>query len=395
MLEQETLARVRLTVRKDRGTGILEVPLLVSSWAGRPCYGRMGRIVGSLRPLAIIATSLVLIGLSCGKRPDRQQVVLYCSVDQAVAEPIVAEFERQSGIRVLARYDTEASKTVGLVQRIRAEAQAPMADVFWSGEVFHTIRLAREGLLTPYRGAGILPLHLSPCSPSESQGRDALATLADPNGYWHGFALRARVIGYNTNKVPEQEAPGSLEDVLDEKWKGRLVMASPAFGTTGGDVASWFAHYGPDRAREILQRLKDNEVRIVSGNSTAVRMVATGQADICFTDTDDIHAGRRNGWPVAMRFLDQGGDGVLAIPNTAAMVKGGPNPGSARVLMRFLLSEELERLLVQSDSHNSPVHAEVAQEYPQYAIPRPLSVDYRRVADFLPAAIEAVGEILP
>jgi len=342
--------------------------------------GPVGPILASRSLAAIVSIGLVLIGLSCEERPDRRQAVLYCSVDQAIAEPIVAEFERLSGIEVLARYDTEASKTVGLVQRIRAEAPAPTVDVFWSGEVFHTIRLAREVLLAPYHSDVTV---------------NWPTPFADPNGYWYGFGLRGRVIGYNTNKVSEREAPGSLEEVLDVKWEGRLVMASPAFGTTGGDVASWFAHYGPDRAREILQRLKDNDVRTVSGNSTAVRMVATGQADICFTDTDDIHAGRRNGWPVAMRFLDQGGDGVLAIPNTAALIKGGPNPENAKVLMHFLLGEELERLLVQSDSHNSPTHATVAQEYPQYAIPRPLRVDYGRVADFLPVAIEAAGEILP
>lgn len=309
----------------------------------------------------------------------RQEVVLYCSVDQAVAEPIIAAFEKQTGIKVLARYDTEASKTVGLVQRIRAEAGSPTADVFWSGEVFHTIRLAREGLLAPYR---LPPVESSP------------AGLADPKGLWYGFALRARVIGYNTNKASAQEAPKSLEDVLDAKWKGRLAMASPAFGTTGGDVASWFAHYGPQRAKEILQRLRDNEVRIVSGNSTAVRMVATGQADICFTDTDDVYAGQRNGWPVAMNFLDQNGKGALAIPNTAAMIKGGPHAETAAMLMQFLLSEELERLLAESDSHNSPVRASVAQRYPQYAIPRSLDLDYGRIADFLPVAIKAAEEIL-
>jgi len=321
---------------------------------------------------------LLLAGLSCKDRSGRQEVVLYCSVDQAIAEPVIAAFETQSGIKVLARYDTEASKTVGLVQRIRAEASSPTADVFWSGEVFHTIRLAREGLLTPYR--------------SEST-RDWPAGLADPNGLWYGFALRARVIGYNTNKVSAQEAPKSLEDVLDAKWKGRLVMASPEFGTTGGDVASWFAHYGPQRAKEILQRLKDNQVRLVSGNSTAVRMVATGQADLCFTDTDDIYAGQRNGWPVAMNLLDQNGKGVLAIPNTAAMVKGGPHPEVAGKLMQFLLGEEIERLLVESDSHNSPVHVPVAQKHPEYAIPLALNLDYGRIADFLPMAIESAGEI--
>jgi iron(III) transport system substrate-binding protein len=327
--------------------------------------------------LIVFLMAAALVGSSCRDRAGRSEVVLYCSVDQTVAEPIVAEFEKQSGIRVRARYDTEASKTVGLVQRIRAEAGAPAADVFWSGEVFHTVRLAREGRLAPY------------CS-----ALDWPTSFADPNGNWYGFALRARVIGYNTNKVAAQEAPKSLEEVLDAKWKGRLVMASPAFGTTGGDVASWFAHYGPDRAREILQGLKDNDVRIVPGNSTAVRLIATGQADLCFTDTDDIYAGQRNGWPVAMSYLDQGGDGVLVIPNTAALLRGGPHAEAAQSLMRFLLSEDLERRLARSDSHNSPVHPAAAREYRQYAIPKPLTIDYGRVADFLPTAIATAREIL-
>ncbi len=313
----------------------------------------------------IVLLAVTLIGFSCRDRSDRPQVVLYCSVDQEVAEPIVAAFEKQSGIKVLAKYDTEADKTVGLAQRMRAEAAAPAADVFWSGEVFHTIRLAREGLLTPYRGMGFQPdqgMHRGEGNarmpagetPSHEAGKMPAPRLPIRTGYWYGFALRGRVIGYNTNRVPAAEAPKSLENALDAKWKGRLVMASPEFGTTGGDVASWFAHYGPDRAEEILRRLKDNGVRLVSGNSIAVRMVATGQADICFTDTDDIYAGQRNGWPVAMNYLDQGGDGVLTIPNTAALIKGGPHPENARVLMQFLLSPELERMLVESDSHNSP-----------------------------------------
>ena len=328
---------------------------------------------------AVFLVGVVLAGASCEDRGSRREVVLYCSVDQAIAEPIIAEFEKQSGIKVLARYDTEASKTVGLVQSIRAQAGAPTADVFWSSEVFHTIRLAREGLLSPYRSGATT---------------DWPAGFADPNGCWYGFALRGRVIGYNTNRLSPAEAPQSLEEVLDAKWKGRLVMASPAFGTTGGDVASWFAHYGADRAREILRQLHANDVRIVSGNSTAVRMIATGQADICFTDTDDIYAGQRNGWPVAMNFLDQGADGVLAIPNTAAMIRGGPHPKAAGTLMDFLLSEKLERLLVETDSHNSPIHPTVASDHPQYAIRNALPVDYGDVADCLPMAIESAKEIL-
>ena len=332
--------------------------------------------------LFIIFTALFsLFLLSCRKSSGHKvrEVVLYCSVDQAVAEPIIAEFEKQTGIKVLSRFDTEAGKTGGLVQRIRAEAASPAADVFWSSEIFHTIRLARESLLAPYNSAGT----------KNWPGR-----FADPNSRWYGFALRARVIAYNTNRVRPNDAPRCLEDVLDSKWKGRMVMATPEFGTTGGDVASWFAHYGFGRARQILEALGANKIRLVPGNSTAVRMVATGQADICFTDTDDVYAAGANGWPVAMNYLDQGGDGALVIPNTAAVIKDAAHPNEAKELMDFLLSEQLEQMLVRSDSHNFPIRSALAEKFKLYAVPKSLDVDYEKVADQLSIAIQTAREIL-
>jgi len=307
------------------------------------------------------------------------EVVVYCSVDQDGAEPILKEFERTSGIRVLARYDTESEKTVGLVEKIRAEAARPVADVFWSGEVFHTILLARQGLLEGYKS-------------------DATAAwpagLADSEGRWYAFAMRARAIAYHTGRVTAAEAPERVEDLLDPKWRGRIAMASPESGTTGGHVASWFAWYGAERAEQILAGLKANQVRLVAGNSVAVRMVANGVVDVCLTDTDDVYAAQRNGWPVAMKLARHGDAGPLAIPNTAALVKGGPHPEAARRLMEFVLSEELERTLARSDSHNTPVHASVAKEFPEYALPDRLPVDYGKVADSTAAAIMAATKIL-
>jgi len=351
----------------------------IASWNIKGMQRRIPLIVPAL--ILIFAVLLSFILSSCRKSAgqNQRQVVLYCSVDQAIAEPIIAEFEKQSGIKVLSRFDTEASKTVGLVQRIRAEASSPVADVFWSGEIFHTIRLAREGLLAQYS--------------SDATG-DWPVRYTDDEGRWFGFAVRARVIAYKTDRVPAEDSPKCLEDVLDGKWKGRLIMASPEFGTTGGDVASWFVHYGPARAKQILEELKANDIRLVAGNSTAVRMVATGQADVCFTDTDDVHAAQRNGWPVSMNYLDQDGDGTLVIPNTVAIIKGSPHPDEAKVLMDFLLSEKLERMLAASDSHNCPIRPALARQFESYLVTRPLAVDYEEIADHLPTAIKVAREVL-
>jgi len=332
--------------------------------------------------LVILGAACVLAGAGTGCRDTdkpQREVVLYSSADQDVAEPIVAEFERASGIRVRVRFDTEASKTVGLVQRLRAKAERPEADVFWSSEVFHTVRLAREGLLQPYRAEAVAAW------PKE---------FADPEGRWYGFGLRMRVVAYHTGRVAEADAPATVEELLDPKWRGRLAMASPEFGTTCGQVAAWFVYYGPERATKILEGLKANAVRLVDGNSTAVRLVGTGQADLCLTDSDDVYAAQRNGWPVAMNMLSHGGAGVLAIPNTAAMVRGAPHPEEARALMAFLLSEATERMLARSDSHNTPVRESVAREFPACACPRRLPVDYEKVAECVPAAIDAARKVL-
>jgi iron(III) transport system substrate-binding protein len=312
--------------------------------------------------------------------PPTRTVVLYCSVDQEIAEPIVALYEKRTGVKVQARYDVEASKTVGLVQKIRAESESPLADVFWSNEPFYTVRLAREGLLRAR-------------NPHDKQTQNWPTQFRDARDRWHGFALRARVIAYSPKRMPRDQAPRTLEDLLDAKWKGRLVMARPEFGTTGGDVASWFAHYGPDKAKEILRGLKANEIRLVDGNSTAMRAVVNGLADIALTDSDDVYAQQRNGQDVAFNYLDQGGDGVLTIPNTVAIIEGAPHSTQAAALMDFIMSAEVEKLMVAGDGHYTPIRPDLAARFPQYAINKPLKIDYEKVADHLNEAIQAAQDI--
>ena len=308
------------------------------------------------------------------------ELVVYYSLDEEVAAPILARFQKETGIKVSARGDTEAAKTVGLIQRLRAEKSAPMADVFWSSEVFYTIALANEGVLAPYTSTATAGWP---------------AAMVGKENRWYGLALRYRVIAYNTVRVKPDEAPRTLEDLLDAKWKGRLVMARPLAGTTSSDVASWFAHYGAPRARAILTGLAQNRVQLVAGNSTSVRMVAQGQADIGLTDSDDVFAAQRNGWPVAYNVLDQGGEGPLAIPNSIALVAGAPHVQAAARFIDFVLGGAVERILAESYSRNMPVAAPLAAEFTSHRLAEPLKVDLAGVAEKLPEARAATQEILP
>src|SRR5687768_8995547 len=108
-----------------------------------------------------------------------QALVVYTSVDEPYARPILLEFQKQTGIRVIVQTDTEATKSAGLAARLEAERDKPRADVWWGNEVFHTIRLADAGVLAAYE---------SPAA------KDVPAKFKDVQHRWAGNGLRARVI---------------------------------------------------------------------------------------------------------------------------------------------------------------------------------------------------------
>src|SRR6187455_1304760 len=99
-----------------------------------PQEDRMIRCVGA------ILLSLLLLG--CGR--NAEHVVLYTSQDQFYAEPILAQFTKDTGIEVRPVFDTESAKTAALAHRLRAEKSNPQCDVFWSNEEMHGRLLARD-----------------------------------------------------------------------------------------------------------------------------------------------------------------------------------------------------------------------------------------------------------
>ena len=249
--------------------------------------------------------------------------------------------------------------------------------------MFMTIKLAEEGVLEPYD---------SPATANWPR------EFRDPLGRWYGFAARARVIVYAPDRVAEDELPKTWMDLTDPPFKGRIVMADPRFGTTGGHLGAMKAYWShlvaPAYYEAFLMGLADNEVRMLpSGNAGVVAAVATGEADLGLTDTDDVWAAQARGFDVKLIYPRHGivgaaGAGTLLIPNTVARVKAGPNPHTAGRLIDFLLSEPVERMLAESVSHNVPVRDELAGDYPQYAVPDPLKIDYRRAANVMSGAVE-------
>ena len=336
-----------------------------------------------------LLTALALPSSGCRRKPA-EQVVLYVSTDEHIARPIIERFQQQSGIAVQVVGDTEAKKTTGLVERLRTEKSKPQADVFWSSEILQSISLADEGVLDE---------HLSDAT------ADWPREWRDGQRRWFAFAARPRVIVFAPDRVPEDQRPQTWMDLTQSRWRDRLIMADPRFGTTGTHLATMLWHWD----REVMpgyfsawaQGIAANNVRLsTNGNAGVVDAVAKGEADVGMTDADDVWAAKARGLNVDLIYPAHGlaendnapaggkGLGTLLIPNTVARVKGGPHPAAAKALIDFLLSEEVERMLAESASHNIPMRESVRESFPQYAVTDPLTMDWERIAPLRSKAID-------
>ena len=264
-------------------------------------------------PLAGLLAAAMISLAGCTPRYERE-VIVYAALDAEFSRPILEQFERQTGIVALPKFDVESTKTVGLTQAIIAEANEPRCDVFWNNEILNTLRLQQRGLLEAYR-------------PKNADDYPEMFRSADET--WHGFAARARVLLVNTEAMSEDERPDSIKDLADEKWRGRCGLAKPLFGTTATHVACLFAELGPEEASRLFRDMKANDVQIFSGNKQVAQAVSAGSIAFGLTDTDDAIIEVEAGKPVAIVYPDQGADGLgtLFIPNTLAIIKGGGQYG--------------------------------------------------------------------
>ena len=322
----------------------------------------------------VVFLSIVVI-TGCQKPAER--VVVYCAQDEDFAVDVFADFQAQGGPRIAPKFDTEANKSVGLAAELALEKSRPRCDVHWNNEILATIRLAREGVYEPYLSPNAKPF-------------PAWTTPADYS--YQAFGARARVLIVNTDLVAEAEHPKSILELTDTKWKDKVVIAKPQFGTTATQVACLFEVLGPDAAKTYYRKLKSNGVRVVAGNKQTATEVSDGHAAIGFTDSDDALIEINSGKPVTMLFADRIADpshpkmGVLYIPNTVAVVKNCPNPAAAREFVDYLLRSETEAKLATGGGYQIPLNPEVKADLPAGLLKpsqvKVMDVDYQKAADF-------------
>lgn len=285
---------------------------------------------------------------ACGDGAPPNEVVVYCAWDDAYAGPLLKEFEKEKGIKVRLNLDIETNKTSWLRTKLIAEKSNPRCDLFWNNEPGQTHLLKAAGVLRP------IP---QPVWDGEYvKSIPAAYKDGDADRSFVGFAARARVIIYNTNRLTGPP-PKGLADLLDPRFKGQVGIADPKAGTTATHAAMLFVKWGPEKAEEFFKRLRDNDVQVENGNAVVAQNVAGGALILGLTDTDDANLRRLGGAPVNWVYPDQEGEGTPVLPNTLMLIRNSRNQKNAETLIAWLLSRHVEEALAQSKAIQMPLGA--------------------------------------
>jgi iron(III) transport system substrate-binding protein len=338
---------------------------------------RGGAADGFIRDRTLVLLGIIaVVGLTAWRlNTVRNSLVVYCAHDAVFSDEILREFEKRTGIKVFPRYDTEATKSLGLTELIIREREAPRCDVFWNNEVLGTMDLAERGLLEPYRGDG---------------WRRIPDAWKDANGNWTGFAARMRVLIVNTKN--ESSGGTAPDPMLGNPNLERVAIAKPLYGTTLTHYIVLWQEWGADRLQTWHRDTRARGLREVNGNGPVKQIVAQGTCDSGLTDTDDFFDATDNGAPVRMIPVQLEGGATICIPNTVAIIRGTRRMPQAQRFADFLLSSETETALARSEARQIPLGSGI----PEGAIPSEVRdlATLARTAVPLTGMLKARGECL-
>jgi iron(III) transport system substrate-binding protein len=289
------------------------------------------RLVAGLFALALVAAPLAACGSSEEPAPPNGSdttdasgpLVVYSGRGEDLVGPIIERFTAATGIEVNVRYGNSAE----MLLLIQEEGANSPADVYYSQGAGFLGILSNDGGLAPVP-ADVLSL--------VPEG------LRSPNGDWVGLSGRARVIVYNTDRLSADQVPGSLTELSDPIWKGRIGWA-PTNASLQDHVTAMRVMIGEEATETWLRGIMENAVPYTN-NGSILDAVASGEVEIGLTNhyylfprlIDDP------AYPVANKFSAPGDPGALVNIAGAGVLTTSSRPQAATQLLRFLLSPEAQ-----------------------------------------------------
>jgi iron(III) transport system substrate-binding protein len=267
------------------------------------------------------------------------KVVWYTAVDVKVAESVAKVFRAEYPNIEL---DVERSGSERVFQRINQELQSGIhnADVVNSSDASHFLMWKQQKLLAR---------HVPP------DVQRFAAQYKDPDGYYAVWRASLSVMGYNTNLVKADEAPKSYADLLDPKWKGKLVKAHPSYSGTATT-----GNYAIVKALgwDYLEKLSRQAVQQLQSTTAPPKSIASGERAVMVDGNEYnmfIEIAAKS--PVRIIYPKEG---TPFVTSPTAIFADAPHPNAARVLQNFLYTAKVQQLLVNEGGLRS-VHPDVKE----------------------------------
>ena len=269
------------------------------------------------------------------------QVIYYTSTDLPVAEKLAKAFEaKYPGIAV--RVERTGAERV--FQRIGQEYSSNIhaVDVVNSSDAAHFIVWKRDGILAPY-----VPEDVAKFYPAEHK---------DADGQFASFRVWLSIIAYNTNLVKAEEAPKSFADLLDPKWKGKIVKAHPGYS---GTIMTATYQMQRDLGWGYFEQLAKQNIMQVQSSADPPKKLDLGERAVMADGNDyNLVLAKDQGKPVVVGNATEGSP-LIKVPS--GIFSGAPNPSAARLFQSFFFGAEAQQLLVDTFAHRS-FHAQVKEK---------------------------------
>ncbi len=277
------------------------------------------RVMAAAPPAAAITPELIAAAQKEGK------LAWYTSVDLPVAEKIARAFEAKYP-GVACRVERAGAERV--FQRIGQEygSRIYAVDVVNSSDAAHFIVWKREGVLAPY-----VPEDVARFYPAEHK---------DPDGLFATWRAWLSVIAYNTTLVKPEEAPKSFADLLDPKWKSKIVKAHPGYS---GTILTATFQMSRDLGWSYFEQLAKQNVMQVQSSADPPKKLALGERAIMADGNEyNIFLLKESGQPVELVYPTEGSPLIVG-PN--GVFKNAPNPNAARLFQSYMFSAEAQQLM--------------------------------------------------
>jgi len=256
------------------------------------------------------------------------KVVWYTSLALPSAEKVAKLFEAAyPGIKV----EVHRTGSQRILQRVMQELQANIknVDVVHTSDAGHYVLLKEKKLLARHTPAGVERFP---------------AGFKDRDGYYYGLRATVNVIAYNTQKVTAAEAPKTWKDLLDPKWKGRMVTAHPGYS---GVIATHVLALVHLHGWEYFQALAKNQLMLVQSAVDPSGVVASGERPVAVNGGEyTFYQSKKQGNPVEIVYPKEG---VPLVVSPTAITSFAPHPQAARLFTDFSFTREVQQVMADSE----------------------------------------------